>query len=143
MPQLSLATEATSKSLGVKLVHAIARHDFTEIAELLHQDIEFRALTPRRSWEPATREDAVEVLRTWFDDFDIRDVLRLDTNEMAGRYHINYRYRGERPEGPFLIEQQAYYDQTDGQISWIRILCSGYRSAMTDPEPVRGGNEGG
>jgi hypothetical protein len=90
MPQLSSATEATSTSPGMKLVPAIV-HDSTEIAELLHQDIEFRALTPRRSWEPTTREDAVEVLRTWFGDFDIQDVLRLDTTEMAGRYHVNYR----------------------------------------------------
>jgi hypothetical protein len=77
----------------------------------------------------------VEVLRTWFGDFDNHDVLGVDTTEMAGRNHVSYRYRGERPEGRFVIEQQAYYDETNGQISWIRILCSGYRPAITDPRP--------
>lgn len=143
MPPRSSATDTASTALGAKLAHAIARHDFTGIAELLHPDVEFRALTPRRQWEPATRQDAVEVLRTWFGDFDIHDMLRVDTTEMAGRYHVSYRYRGERPEGPFVIEQQAYYDETDGQISWIRILCSGYRPAMPDPGPGHGRNGGG
>lgn len=127
MPPPSSATETTPLSLGAKLAHSIARHDFAEVAALLHPAIEFRALTPRRAWEPATREDVLELLRTWFGNCDIQDVLRVDTHEIAGRLHVTYRYQGERPDGPFLIEQQAYYNETDGQISWIRLLCSGFQ----------------
>ncbi|MGH2908255.1 MAG: hypothetical protein ACRDK8_03025 [Solirubrobacteraceae bacterium] len=127
MPPPSSATETIPTSLGAKLAHSIARQDFTQLAELLHPDIEFRALTPRRAWEPGTREDVVDVLRTWFADCDIQDVLRVDTSEISGRRHVTYRYQGERPDGPFVIEQQAYYDETGGQISWIRLLCSGFR----------------
>jgi hypothetical protein len=127
MPPPSSATEIAESSLGAKLAHSIARHDFAEVAELLHPAIEFRALTPRRAWAPATREDVLDMLRTWFGDCDIQHVLRVETDEIAGRLHVIYRYQGERPDGPFLIEQQAYYDETDGQISWIRLLCSGFQ----------------
>jgi hypothetical protein len=127
MPPLSSATEATTTSLGAKFAHSIARHDFAEVAELLHPAIDFRALTPRRAWEPATREDVLDLLRTWFDDCEIQEVLRVDTHQIAGRLHVTYRYQGERPDGPFLIEQQAYYDETDGQISRIQVLCSGFQ----------------
>jgi len=33
------------------------------------------------------------------------------------------------PDGPHLVEQQAYYSTTDGRISWMRVLCSGFRPA--------------
>jgi hypothetical protein len=127
MPPPSSATETIAPSLGAKLAHSIARHDFSEVAELLHPAIEFRALTPRTAWEPTTREDVLDLLRTWFGDCDIQDVKVVDSHEIAGRLHITYRYQGERADGPFLIEQQAYYDETDGQISWIRLLCSGFQ----------------
>jgi len=127
MPPASSVIETAHRSLGVKLAHSIARHDFAEVAELLHPEIEFRALTPRRAWEPTTREEVVDLLRAWFGDCDIQDVLRVDTDTIGGRLHVTYRYGGERPDGPFLIEQQAYYDETDGQISLIRLLCSGFQ----------------
>ncbi len=114
-------------SLGRKLAHSIARQDFAQLTELLHPAIEFRALTPRRVWEAATREDVLEVLRTWFGDCDIHDVLSVDTGKIAARHHVTYRYQGDRPDGPFIIEQQAYYDETDGQVSWVRLLCSGFQ----------------
>ena len=127
MPPQSSATEATATSLGAAFAYAIASRDFEKLADLLHPEVEFRALTPRRSWEAGTRDGALEVLRTWFGDCDIQDVLRVDTAEIGGRYHVGYRYQGERPAGPFLIEQQGYYDETDGRVSWIRLVCSGFR----------------
>ena len=125
MPLRSSATEATA-SLGERFVHAIASRDFTKVAQLLHHDVEFRALTPRRSWDPATRDDVVVVLRTWFGDCDIQEA-HVDTGEVGGRHRLAYQYQGQRHGDPFVIEQHAYYDEADGQIVWIRVLCSGFR----------------
>jgi hypothetical protein len=127
MPLRCSATEAAASPLGEAFVHAIACRDFAKVTQLLHQDVEFRALTPRRSWDPATREDAVAVLRTWFGDCDIQEVLHVDTVDLGGRHSLAYRYQGERYDAPFIIEQHAYYDEVDGQIGWIRVLCSGFR----------------
>jgi hypothetical protein len=31
------------------------------------------------------------------------------------------------------VEQQAFLDLTDGKITWMRILCSGYRPTAGQP----------
>ena len=31
-----------------------------------------------------------------------------------------------------VAEQQAYYSTTDGRISWMRVLCSGFRPATPE-----------
>jgi hypothetical protein len=36
------------------------------------------------------------------------------------------------PEGQFLVEQQAYISERDGQIAWMRVLCSGFREVEAE-----------
>ena len=98
------------------------------MAALLCPDVEFRALTPRRAWEAPTADETVRVLRTWFDEATVvDDVLSLGMDSVADRHSVTYRFAGDRPSGPFVIEQHAYYADRDGQIGWMRLLCSGFR----------------
>jgi hypothetical protein len=30
-------------------------------------------------------------------------------------------------DGDFVVEQQAYIEERDGQIGWMRVVCSGFR----------------
>ena len=30
-------------------------------------------------------------------------------------------------DGRFLVEQQAYIEERDGRIGWMRVVCSGFR----------------
>lgn len=121
-------TSASADTIGRAFAHAIARRDFAELGDLLHPDVEFRALTPRRTWEPAGHDAALEMLRTWFGDCQVEEVERVDATAVGDRSHLAYRFTGQRPAGPFVIEQQAYYTEREGQIDWIRILCSGFRT---------------
>ena len=42
---------------------------------------------------------------------------------------MGYRFAITNPDGRHTVEQQAYY-RTDGdRISYLRIVCSGYRPA--------------
>jgi hypothetical protein len=68
------------------------------------------------------------VLRTWFGDCDIQQLLRIEADTVDQRHHIVYRFLGERHDRPFIIEQQAYYEENNGRIAWIRILCSGFQT---------------
>jgi hypothetical protein len=120
---------ADRSGLGRSFAQALARRDFGELGALLHPAIEFRALTPRRAWAPESHGQVVEVFRTWFGACDVEHVLRLDTDTVADRRHVAYRFRVYRPDGRFVIEQQAYYDERDGQINWMRVTCSGFRVA--------------
>ena len=122
---------ANSAKQGVAFARALAVKDFVRLAELMHPEIDFRALTPRRAWE-ASNPDAViaGVLRQWFQDCDeIESLDRLDRDDFADRERVGYRFSVNRPDGLFLIEQQAYLTDRDGRIGWMRVLCSGFRPA--------------
>jgi SnoaL-like domain len=121
-------SSATSPTLGPAFAAALARRDFAEIGELLHPEVEFRALTPRRAWAPEGRAEAIEVLRTWFGDAEIEELSQLESVAFADRRRVGYRFTGTESAAPFVVEQQAYYSERDGRIDWIRIVCSGFRA---------------
>ncbi|MBS1887004.1 MAG: hypothetical protein JSU06_07425 [Actinobacteria bacterium] len=116
-------------SLGSSYAAALALKDFDRILELLHPEIDFRALTPRRFWEASDPEEIVAgVLRVWFEDSDeIISMEQLETDAFADRERVGYRFLVRNPEGLFEVEQQAYIGERDGRIGWMRTVCSGFR----------------
>jgi hypothetical protein len=50
----------------------------------------------------------------------IKDLLRPDIDFPT--------FAVATPGGRFMMEQQAYYAEQDGQIAWMRVMCSGFRS---------------
>jgi hypothetical protein len=119
----------TSASLGSDFAAALALKDFDRIGELLHPEVDFRGLTPRRAWEAEDAEAVVSgVLRQWFEDADqIEELLHLETGSFADRERVGYRFLVRNPEGLFEVEQQAYLGEREGRIGWMRTVCSGYR----------------
>lgn len=120
---------ANETHIGVEFANALARKDFTRIGELMQEDIDFRAMTPRRNWEASDPQTVVrEILAKWFEDSDeIREMDSMESDSFADRERVGYRFRVHNPEGEFLVEQQAYLSERDGRISWMRVLCSGFR----------------
>jgi hypothetical protein len=117
-----------SESLGASFAHAVARKDHARVLELLHPDVDFRAMTPGRIWEAEQPDDVIHALQHWFDDGDsIEDIEALDTDRFADRERVGYRLRVRNDDGPHLVEQQAYLSERDGRIGWLRIMCAGYR----------------
>ncbi len=122
---------ATNAELGTEFATALGHKDFDRVAGLLHPEIRLRGLTPRKSWEAEGPEAAVgEVLAVWFDESrQIEEILSIESGDFADRRHVTYSFRGRRPEGPFVVEQRAYFTERDGQIDWMHVLCSGLRPA--------------
>jgi hypothetical protein len=115
---------------GAKFATALAAKDSEAMLALLAPEVEFRALTPRRSWEADDPEAVLEILfGNWFEDSDQIEALeRLDTDAVADREQLRYRLAVSNPEGRFLVEQQGYLTSgEDGRIEWMRIVCSGFR----------------
>ena len=121
----------TDLDVGSRFAQALSVKDFSTIGELLDPNIDFRALTPRKAWEAREAGQVIDkVLRVWFDDSDVlEELVKVETDEMADRRRVSYRLRGRNYDGPFLIEQQAYYTEREGRIDWMRVLCSGFREA--------------
>jgi hypothetical protein len=125
--------DVSGDDLGAQFARALAGKDFARISALLHPEIDFRGLTPGRSWEAAGATAVVEgVLQLWFEDSDELERLKsVETGRCADRLRVAYRFEGHNRDGPFVVEQQAYYSVRDGQIGWMRVLCSGFRPRET------------
>ena len=119
----------SSASLGATFAAALAAKDFDRIRGLLHPELDFRGLTPRLTWEASDPDEMIgSVLRQWFEDSDlIEELEQVETDSFADRERVAYRFRVRNPEGLFLVEQQVYIAERDGQIGWMRSLCSGFR----------------
>lgn len=120
----------SNESAGERIAHAIAAKDRSGLADLLAADVDFLALTPRRMWEGHTPDEVVEVVfGSWFEDKDeIEAMTHCAAGEpVADRQHVAYRFDLSTPDGPRVAEQQAYYAETDGKVSYLRIMCSGFR----------------
>jgi SnoaL-like domain len=124
-----MATETQTTSLGEAFADALSRKDFDEVARLLHPDVDFRGMTPSRIWEGSDAHSVVEnVLKVWFEPSDeLERLVSTQTDTFADRVRVGYRLEGHNPDGPFVVEQQAYYEERDGRIGWMRVLCSGFR----------------
>ena len=110
-------------------VDAIAAHDEDALRGSLAPDVDFKGLTPGRLWE-ADSPDGVRdvVLGHWFEEHDrvsaVRDVTE---GEVGDTRRIGYRLDLECPDGPYVVEQQAYYRTGPDGIDHLRIVCSGFR----------------
>jgi hypothetical protein len=116
---------------GERFVRALAAKDFERLAGLLDPAIDFRGMTPNGFWQASGPAEVVDqVLRRWFEDQDVIEaVVALDTGRVADRDRVAWRFAVATPDGPHLVEQQAYYETSGGRISWMRVLCSGFRPA--------------
>ncbi|MEO8556721.1 MAG: hypothetical protein ABI474_08625 [Actinomycetota bacterium] len=116
------------QDLGAAFANAVAAKDYVQIRALLHPEVDFWAMTPGDIWDASNPDEIVGVLDDWFGDEDLIQAIELlDCDGFADRQRVGYRLRVKRPDGEYLIEQQAYLSERDGQIGWLRILCSGYR----------------
>jgi hypothetical protein len=115
--------------VGRDFAAALAAKDFERVRALLDPAVDFRGLTPRRSWEASSAAEVVGgVLTKWFEESDhVDELLDVEVGAFADRERIAYSFRGHNEDGPFLVEQQAYFTEKDGRIDWLRILCSGFR----------------
>jgi hypothetical protein len=116
-------------SLGVQFARALADKDFARINDLMDPNVDFRGMTPSRSWEATDSETLVtEVLAKWFEESDLIEAVdSMENDSFADRERVGYRFRIRNPDGLFLVEQQAYLSAQEGRINWMRVLCSGYR----------------
>ena len=122
-----------ARSPAEQFAQALAAKDFSRAASVLHPEIDFRALTPNVTWKAFGPDEVVaRVLRKWFEDSDEPEkLISFDARPFADREHVAYTIRGRNENGPYVVEQQAYLTTENGQIAWMRVLCSGKRPPDT------------
>ena len=116
------------EDLACAFGEAVAAKDHDAVRALLHDDLDYRAMTPGRVWEGAGTDDVLAALGQWFEDADVVEgVDHLETDAFADRGRVGYRLRVRNADGLHLVEQQAYVGSKDGRIGWLRVMCAGYR----------------
>ncbi|NYE37287.1 hypothetical protein F4692_002420 [Nocardioides cavernae] len=122
-------TGTRTQTLGARLAEALAAKDEAALRGLLADDVDFKGLTPGRTWEGTGPDDVVEVLLgSWFEDSDTieRVVDVTERDDVVDTSHVSYRFDLVNPGGAYVAEQQAYYRGED-RIGHLRIMCSGFR----------------
>ena len=117
-------------SLGKQLVDAIATRDPDALTALFSPELDFRAVTPGKFWEASTPDEVVGIVfGNWFEGSDHIDaVAAVDEGDPVGdTERIGYRFDITKPDGPHQVEQQVYYRTEGDRLSYVRIVCSGYR----------------
>src|SRR5664280_301486 len=118
-------------TVGEHFARAVAK-DSGRLRSLLADEVDFEALTPRRHWTASTSKEAVDdiILKYWFGpDDDIHDVRSVSVGQVADLQRVSYRFGIRRGGQEDVLEQQAYYSSDGEHITWMRIVCSGYRPA--------------
>ena len=121
-------------TVGEDFARAVADKDRRALAGLLADDVDFKGLTPGRLWEATDAAGVTAIFfDTWFADEDrIVGVGPVRAGETVGdTEHVSYRFDLANDDGPQVAEQQAYYRATDGRISHLRVMCSGFRPRGT------------
>jgi hypothetical protein len=120
-------------TLGADFAHALAEKDAPRMRALFAPEVDFRAMTPRKTWEAQDPDTVLSIVFAhWFEESDrIESLEHLEIDGFADRERVGYRLDVSNPEGRFLVEQQAYLSEgagaDEGRIAWMRVLCSGYR----------------
>ena len=120
--------------VGERFIDALIDGDFAGLGACLDEAVRMRALVPSGPREVGGRAAATDLLRRWFGEADTRLPMARTVEPLADRTHLSWRVRLHGAGGWRLIEQHAYADVTDGRISRLDLLCSGFH-----PEPAAGG----
>jgi hypothetical protein len=118
------------QDVGRRFVTALAAKDAASLRALFGAEVDFRGLTPGKVWEARTATAAVDdvILGTWFDPGDtIERVESVETGMVGDRHRLGYRLGVSNSGGRFVVEQQAFLDIAEGKITWMRVVCSGFR----------------
>ena len=121
--------EASASGLAHRFTAALAAKDAAALRSLFGSEVDFRALTPGRVWEARTPDELIDdvILGFWFEPGDvIQRIESVQHGQLGTRTRIGYRLRVANSGGTYTVEQQAFCDLTDGKITWLRVLCSGF-----------------
>jgi hypothetical protein len=128
-PGPASAQDKVAGSWEHRFVAALASKDTAALLSMFAAEIDFCAMTPGRVWEARTGEQAVTdvMLGMWFAPDDvIEQVETIESGLVGHRRRLGYRLVVANPGGRFVVEQQAYLEITDGKITWLRLVSSGF-----------------
>jgi len=115
------------RSLGARLVDAVAAQDPSALAACFAEDAQLRALIPGGLRERQGPADSAALISSWFADSTEMSLVASSVDDVEDRLHIWYRFAGTEEGEPYLVEQHLFCVVTDDRIARAHLLCSGFR----------------
>jgi hypothetical protein len=120
-------TQTEPRHVAAALLTALTHRDFDTIEGLFSPDVRFRALVPTGVKEAHDSAGAVAYLRAWFGGSQFFDVVDSGVEEVGRRRRVWYRFRLDRDGRRCVIDQEGFCDVTEGRVSDLSLVCSGFR----------------
>ena len=133
---MATGTTSTATSIAGRLLDAIVTRDFDSISVILASDVRMRALLPRSIVQTNTAEAAVETFREWFGAHKSCTVIATEQHTVGGREFLSYNLRVQpdwAPDQFHIVEQSGYCRVTDGRVTRLDLVCTGYFPTNCDP----------
>ena len=112
------------------LLDGIGNRDFARIEGCFAPDAVLRALTPHRLRERQGPREIADQYRFWLAGLDDFELLAAETEPVADRTRIRYRFRGRDPaKGWQENEHTAYAELSGNAIVALNLSCAGFRPA--------------
>ncbi|HUF85573.1 MAG TPA: nuclear transport factor 2 family protein [Acidimicrobiia bacterium] len=117
------------------LLDGITAQDFAGLQTALAPDVHLRALLPDglREW---TGADIVAArFERWFGHTEQFAVVERHAGEVGGRVTLRWRLRLQAERlgaGWFVVEQVAYCDANEREVTRLDLLCTGYLPEASD-----------
>jgi hypothetical protein len=124
----------TVRAIAGALATAVAAGDWSSLGELLHDEVDFRGLTPARAWLAVGPEQVCAVLREWA--AEERSPARLEqisVDTLTDRHRVGYRLAATGTESDAVCEHTVYFDlDAHARITFMRMLSSGARPSAAE-----------
>jgi len=129
---LEVVLSPAARNAGHRFAAALAAKDGATPRAIPDAEADFGGRTPNRVWEARTAAAVADdvILGKWFEPGDGTErVEAVETGPAGDRC----RLQGTDAEGRFAVEQHAFSGVADNKITWLRMMCSGFRPAAARP----------
>jgi hypothetical protein len=102
-------------SIGERFARSLLAKDWAGVEDVIDPAVDFRGLTPGSPWEATESKTFVkEIFQHWFEPTDeIYEIVDVSTDRVVDRQRVVYRFRIRNPDGDYVCEQTAYFDEVD------------------------------
>jgi ketosteroid isomerase-like protein len=121
-----------SKTVGTRLVQAIASQNTAAISACFAADAQFRALITPGLRERAGAPEVAALIAGWFADSTELELVDSEEKEVGDRVHVGYRFEGVEEGQSYIVEQHLYGTVRDGKIERADLVCSGFRPRLAE-----------
>lgn len=114
---------------ALAFLDGLVAQDFPRLRAAVGPDVHLRALLPGGVSEWTGAETVAARFERWFGHTEQFVVVERDAGEVGGRVTLRWRFRLQAERlGPgwFVVEQVAFCDATEHEVTRLDLLCTGY-----------------